>query len=538
MMHTLRSVVLPLLEGFSLFLGVWIILSLWAGYAGLLTPVVGLVSLLVTFELLKKFPHEETNVPALPHAGMAFLFIVLCMGIVFFGLQGGFDLSADATPSVATLILTNQIPSTYLPYFNLPLFYQMGLPVIAHQLAGLGIPIHTALWGFSLIGIALLLTGLMLVGKHIGLSSISVEWIPLVFLTTRLPFYNVLLGEYPWMLAAGLGLMAIHLLQQKSKLGFLLLGAAAVTHPYIGFLNGVAWVLLFRPAWKNILYTIGGVALIALPVFVFLFLPFSGLEKIPLAPTALPTLNGLIGNIFLVGIIPTLFSLAFGIIALYRRERLTHAEQTLLLIGIGGLIVAVFLNAFIPDLIIGTKLPAFSLIGVVLLGSHFFGKMVPSKRFRAGAAVLLVTGMLILGTSTSMESYAKGSKSNLEEAQFAQWLSTYDTRIVPVLFLSDGIGKMAQYSRKIPADPRGAHFMLTLQFLQTPGAKKLYQQSDDYRALQATRCVSCVPDFLEKYPMTYVVVNITQYPPLENAHEISRRGNFILYEGNLHYLKD
>ncbi len=512
----------------TIFISIWIILSIWAGYAGLLSPIIGIFSAALAVLVnrrVKIAAHEPSPKLSLIVWGV----IVFVMGIIFFGIQGGYDLSADAAPSIATVIVGTSIPLTYTPYFDLPVFYQMGVPAAASQLSFLGISPHAVLWFLSMVGIGLLLLGLLRTGHFLNPNPLFLFWIPLVFVGTRLPFYNVFLGEYPWMVSAGLGMMAIALFSRSWGVGTLVLTASVLAHPYIGIISGLAWVALHPFDVQKIIRTAAAGFFLSLPLILFLILPFATLEHAPLSSVEPFSVQNFLASILLVGALPCVLAAGLFIQKIAIKESFSRNEIVILLLASGALIGSVFLNAWFPEFILGTKLPALVLIAAVLAGAQFLSKIVKPANIPHIAGLLILLSAAFLVTSPSMMKYAAGSKSSLDEAQFATFLRAYDSQVVPVLFLSEGTGKMAQYSQKIPSDPRGNHFMLSLQLLDSPAARALKQQSDAHRALFETKCVSCVDEFLSNYPMKYIVVNTDDFPRLEK-NSLYESGNFILYD--------
>ncbi|QQR92104.1 MAG: hypothetical protein IPJ89_02960 [Candidatus Iainarchaeum archaeon] len=513
----------------TIFLSIWIILSVWAAYAGVLSPLVVVLALILTYAILRltKYAPHEGKIP-LEVMGAGLLTILL-MGFIFFGIQGGYDLSADAAPSIATTAIQSHIPSDYSPYFDLPYFYQLGLPTIASQFTNLGFHPHHVLWAFALVGLLLAMAGLTQLAKHLHLSAAVAVWVPILFLCARIPFSNLLLGEYPWLLAMGIGFMSVSLLQRSHFIGTIALAAAMITHPYIGVLCALAWVVLFFPQFKKIILTIFGVGVACIPVIQYQILGFIGLAKEPLSGTEPLALANFIASAHLQGLIPFALSLAWIAHKMISKKPFTRSDIALIGIGFGGLILSVLLNALFPELILGTKIPALVLIGMTLMGAQFLSAMVKPMHVGKIALALLAVALVLIVTSSSMHSTISGSKITLEEAQFATRLGAHDSAIVPVLFLSDSAGKMAQYSQKIPSDPRGAHFMLSLQLLRTPRALELKEQSNAQREMLATKCAACVDAFLQKYPQHYIVVNTEEFPALSARNEIFREGKLILY---------
>jgi hypothetical protein len=290
------------------------------------------------------------------------------------------------------------------------------------------------------------------------------------------------------------------------------------------------WITFHAPSIKKIINTVIAGALLTLPLILFLILPFLGYAHAPLSSTESFSFQTILAAALLIGLIPCLLALAWVVKKLLTRESFLRNDILLLLIGAGAVIGSVFLNVWFPELIVGTKLPALALIGIVLMGAQFLSAVVkPAHHSIAVLLVVLLSGAVML-SSPSMQEYATGSKSTLEEARFASFLHSFDREVAPVLFLSQGVGKMAQYSQKIPSDPRGAHFMLALQLLDTPEARALKKQSDDFQTLMKTKCVSCVDEFLSAYPMKYVVLNTEDFPLLPKA-PIYQSEHFVMYAG-------
>ncbi len=512
----------------TIFLASWIVLSIWLGYAGLLSPVAGILSLGVSYLINARMPPLASHY-SMRNTFLSFGGVLLVMGIIFWGIQGGYDLSADAAPSVATAVVTQSIPPTYTPYFDVPLFYQMGLPAVASQLVALGISPHLALWLFALVGgVGLIFIGMIRLAQKTSVNPLFLYWVPILLLGTRLPYYNLLLGEYPWLVGMGLGLMAVTLFSRSWVAGTIVLAAAGLAHPYIGLFSALVWLLVDKPSLREMGNVSLAGALLVFPLVGGTIIPFSSLARVPTLSVDTFSAASVVANSMLVGIIPVLLSLGLCAKKIINRETWTRSEILFLVLGVSALVLSALVDAWAPELVMGTKLLTLSVIGMVITGAYFLSQQVKRTHYAVVTLILIALSILALFSSPSMHSYILGSKSTLDEALAADALREYDERVVPVLFLSEGIGKMAQYSQKIPLDPRGAHFMLALQLLDTPHARALKQQSADFRTLLESDCVPCVDEFLAKYPAEYVVVNQDDFPLL-SKEIMMKNGKFIVY---------
>lgn len=520
----------------ALLLAIGVILAFWAGYAGVLSPLVGVLSLgiacLTHHRMRSKLPSPATVLPRFPF--LAYALVVGVMGFLFFGVQGGYDLSADAAPTLAAQVVGNSIPQDYQPYYDIPFLAQVGMPALVRTVAWVGIPLHTASWGFALMGVLLFMGGMVRFfhgwGKDVG----AWTWIPLLLVGTRLPYYNLLVGEYSWLLAIGLGMTAVNGLAARSRSGILLLAATGIVHPYIGALFALFWLVVHAPTLREMGIVATGAGVLALPYLAFQIIPFIGMPKVPASPPGGMSVGLLTGHLSEIGLVPVLLALAWMIDAFRTRRPLSREEGVLVLLGAGMFLLGLIVEMQWHDTVLGPKILTLALIGIVGLGARFLSRHVRANRRGVATALILILAAGVMITSPAMQQYAIGSKATLTEARFAEAIPRMSGKPVPILFLSKGVGKMAQYSESISPDPEAAHPLLSLQLLATPGAEALREQSMDYHILTRTKCTSCISEYLSKHPARYIVVNTREYSPLFDYPEIMRSGDFILYEGNMH----
>lgn len=522
------------------FLSCWIILTVWSGYLWKITPLSFLASGVILYFLFQKriflfsFRKDHSslgeNDPA-PTWLLVGSFVLVLSGI-FFGLQGGYDLSADAAPSFAATLIHDTIPATYAPYFNLPFFYPPGLPAIVSQLLGVGISSYVWMWAFGVLGFVLVIyySSKLAGALHIPYG----KWIiPTLIIGLRFLLQSLLSGEYPVLLGYGIGLAAVWFGQKRNNVFIVGAGAATLLHPYAG---GVAFILgwvvnKWNP--KMAIVNVFGMGVIAFPMIFFEFLSFHSNTSTSFAmiPFSLHNIESLPS---LVGIVPVLLLLALSLLFLVRhgkwKDILHEDARPWLLIGIG--VAGALLSALFPALVFGGKVILLTGLGVAwgcaLLLEKVFSFQLERGEWKAAAGLILVI-LLVNGTSGVIAHLAAGSKATLEEASFATWFSQkYDVRDKNVLYLSSGQAKMAQYAQTIPFDALSAHFLTSVTYtvFSNTETMRIQTQASAFKQMMKDQCISCAASF----DAEYIVVNTRQFPHLPLV-PLEEKNGFIIYSG-------
>lgn len=514
-------------EKASFFIALWIITSLLLGYVGLLSAWSGIGLALLIFLAWTHWrnvsPSTFDGAPStLPAVG----WWIILAGIIFFGIQHGYDLSGDSAPVIAASLIGETIPFTYQPYADLPFFYPLGLPVILSQLSEAGIPLHLGGWMLGLLGIILLT--FFLTAILCGRTKNKAAWvlIPLLITTLRFPLQSLLVGEYPLLLSFGLGTAAWYLSKSKEWESIILWSGAFILHPYGMLVTLAGWILLEWPTIQTILVRALGIGVLTLPVWVLQLLPMIVSSALKSDPGSI-TLSMLVAQFFLVGIIPSLAAAAAIAVGVWKKQtRILTPYLLLVAVGIGGAGVA----AVFPGFVIGGKLIFLAGVGAIGLALHIIPPFVKPSTLKAMGILILIAGLVVTVTSPTMMNYMDGSKATINEARFAEWFRMYDPGTSRVLFLSNGQGKMAQYANKIPMDLIQTHFFTSVSYSLFDNAEteRIKQESRAFKQMMSEQCVDCVDTF----DVHYIVVNPSDFPPLPNREPFLQKDGFLIYAGN------
>lgn len=540
-----------LMDSLAVFLCVWVITSLFMGYTIGISALSIVVAALISFALLamknkSSPPHKarelkthftlgENKVDAVnifPFIGVAML-IVLVMGVIFFGVQGGYDLSADAAPSVAASFIKSHIPLSYAPYFDVLFFYQLGLPLLVSQFTSIGIPSHQAAWGLGLLGIifcffALVRWSIRLTGKQEAAYAVGV-----LFIGMRLPFLDLLVGEYALLFSFGIGLLAAFWAEENKILGGIGFAGAAITHPYMAIILFLFWMLAgnFVTLGQRFIgiLQVAGIAFVGFfPVIWNQGIPYLQLAQagqISASEGALPSISSIAPLPIFFGIISVAIAL-FALIHLRQR-----AWNNPLIRKLGGLVIVALLGyllfLFIPNAIFHSKFLELGWSGLLLFSSAYLALAIPRKWLPSVLFCILVIGAAINFSSDDLNRLAIGSKATLREAHFAERFSSTRADLPParVLFFTPHSGKMAQYSNQIPVIATSANFTLAVHSIRTPAVKKILEETRIAKEAMEKNCVDC----LGELDFDYLVIDTQRTPLLELKTPLIVNDGFAVY---------
>ncbi len=522
---------------FSWSLSAWVILSVWMGYFFRLHPILLLISFFCGWKITKildvetktKQPREYTYWILL-----LCLFVIISASYIFFGIQKGFDLSADATPSVAAHYIQAKIPHTFFPDFDLLFLYQVGLPVLVSQLAWTGISIHTLGWGLGLLGIVLALIYFSEWTFYVTQSSAAAVLSVIFLAASRLMGLNLLVGEYPWLLSLGIGLFAMVQLTYAGKWGILPLVASWMVHPYIGGMCFLAWLLW--GLWERSSYSLHklaqivfGFGALVFPIIIFQILP-TILSPKNILPVSLSfSASTFLGIFSLIGALGfTVFVL--GLVAHHLLVRNTVSRLGLdavekYLLSLFELSMAGYIIfSYFPVTFAASKWLQLGVLATAMGAAYSLSRLF-SRRVVVGLViVLLLAGAWLFFSSSDVKRLIGGSKISVDAATFAQAYGKFDPVRSRVLFVNQYAGKLAQYSNKIPTDVISGNYILPVRILDTETSRELVRQSMETQMVLEKKCVECVDEF----DANYVVANTREFGTLSKP-VIFSYGDWVVY---------
>jgi hypothetical protein len=312
----------------------------------------------------------------------------------------------------------------------------------------------------------------------------------------------------------------------------ILLGASFLVHPYIG-LGALAFIVIqSRPSIRDLLTAGAGSALINLPVLFYQAIPFLQTPHAFVPRGFVFSLSQFTSIPSLLGVVPFILVIVLLLWNTYSRKKMFH-DVELEKMGIVTLAFILFfvIFQFFPIATFAPKILQWGSIALILFGALLLPHHFSKRNTAILVLLILVTGFGVLLTSASIQRFVHGSKSTLEEAQFAHAIRELDSSLAPTLFLSNGSGKMAQYSHKIPMDAMSANFTLVLFLMGGDVAQKYKDQSAAIREMIKRKCTECV----ENYYPAYTAVNTDVFPALQGKEPVLTNGNFILYRNELFF---
>ena len=506
-------------DSLVLFLSAWIILSIWAGYT------IG-ISLMVPFAAMGLlFFHKKWDEKS--SIGFYEKILVSLIGLgaafVFFIIQGGYDLSADSAVPFASSVITESIPLTYAPFFDVPFLYPAGVPALVSQLTAWGGSFHFWSWVLGWIGLLFFFTAIIKIAKKLFSFPEVGVWAAILLLGVRVPFHSLLTGEYSLLVSLGIGLYACYFsLTNRKEVSWICWGASFLCHPYgfaIAFLTGIILSPTVRKTIEGALFTVA----VGIPVLVHQIIPFvtMGGGTVVLVPVSLGI--SLISFFFLSG--PVLVLMFLSAILLSLLKKIPPIPVSLILLFFIGLFGYVF-GSFLPQLIIIGKMTYVSTIAAILGGSYCLSSLGKRTHLAVKAGIVLLC-LLLIFTSSSLIGQAYGTKATLSESEATARFSDAFPNASSVLFVSRGQGKMSQFAGTKPIDPLSTHFFTSFLRENTSLEEMILIRDDvrQYKEAFSQKCVSC----MYLFDWDYLVINTSEFPSTPEETPVWSWKEFVAY---------
>jgi hypothetical protein len=521
-----------LIFGIILFLVIASLLSLWAGLVWRNSLVILVVSLMASYLVLKKIklPENPSKIAWL----LAFVAIALAAH-PFLLLHPFYDASADPAATIVSLSIQETIPSTYAPFSDIAFTYELGFPLVAKLFIDLfpTIPPYAVTWGLGILFV--LLQALMV--YFLARKFFKTEQAGLLglafFAGSKLIYQNMYWGQFSWMMATVFFLAFLWFLFEDQKPMLLLFPAIFVTHPGPAFytiLIGVLLLLFLKNTRKHFLPLLGSL-LIALPAFWISYLP---LVQGALAKTADITFNSKFAAFVLA--IPPWIGITFitAVLASFwviqtKRETQDVFWLTVFASSLALILVLGWINTNSASLLAGRiiELLFFSALFLsvsFLVNVSWFKKI----KFEYVLGAVLILGLVLFFTSTTLTHLRMGSKITPEEAEFAQAFKEFDPDLKVAFIFSKNNAKIGEVSNKIPYHvksgwylPYGVH-----SNLETPAQQKLIERENTWNRIVTDACAECAT----KAPVDYIVVNTTFVEMEFNLDPVFTYGTFLVYK--------
>ncbi len=401
------------------------------------------------------------------------------------------------------------------------------------QLSAIGIPLHQAAWGMGLLGIifcffALARWAIRLTGKKEAAYAVGV-----LFVGRRLPFLDLMVGEYALLFSLGIGLMAAWWAEENTLMGGIGFAGAAIIHPYMGVVLFLFWLIVgkFASLRQRVTRIIGVGGLAAAGFFPVIWnqgIPYFQLAQrgeISASEWALPPISTVSPLPIFLGLI----AVGIGILALAHLRNRVWKNPVLL--RMGGVVMVGVLGyltfSFIPNAVFHAKFLELGWMGLLLFASAYLALHIPRAWFFPVMVGLLLLGAGVNFSSGDLQRLANGSKATLREAQFSEWL--FQSNAIPnplrVLFFTPNSGKMAQYAHQIPVVATSANFTLALHSIRTPAVKKILEETRIASTAIKDNCAECV----QGIPFDYLVIDTQRTAPLEGKTPYAMQNGYAVY---------
>lgn len=510
-------------DAVSLFLMLWIILGVWAGYSVGISLLIPAIALIVVWWVIFQQKYLEKKISTFPDASLIFVGGVFAALMAILSYQGWFDRSADVAPSFAANLIYEKIPSTYTPFFDLPFFYPPGLPSLVSQLSSISFSPYFWGWVLGALGLTMMVFYSSRWAQILEIPN-GRYLIPVLLVGLRFPLLSLLTGEYAVLLGYGIAMSAVWIGRERRELFVIGAIAATLLHPYAGVLAWISGLIMLPWKVRQVASSLALTLLGTSPIILQQLLPLLQESRV----TGLTVVPGVLNPLTLMhvlGIVPVFFGLMGILYLAFSKKFASIPWQLWALIGAG--LMGVFAAYVLPTTVFGGKIIFLLGIGVAL----FVGKSLSyiqfsiSEKKESIIALVLILGVLFL--SNNMVSLANGSKISLDESTYAIHLAeNYDVEGKKVLFLSRGHSKMAQYAKTIPYDALSAHFLtsVTYNVFSNSETGRIQEDARAYKELFASRCAECA----EKVVADYIVVNTREFPTL-SLPVLSENNGFVLY---------
>ena len=507
------------------FFSISTIISLWSLYFFRFSPLIFVISLAVSFLVIKKV---ELKLPKISTSA-----ILLCVLVAFLAAYPYFlitpfvDASADPAAHISTLAIGNTMPETYAPFSELEYRYQIGFPLLAKMFIDL-LPFVSSnfiVWGLGVLFAFISAVLIYLISKEIfkdekyGLIGLA------LFIGSKIIFQNMYWGQYTFMLASVFFLACFLAFYKKSFLAFLFFPMIFIAHPGVAFYSlifFILWVVVFKNFKEVFKLFLSG--LLVLPAFFISYIHF--LSNIGAEESAAFTIGSFFHNalIFPLWVGLLIFTLAIiAIIWVLVKKEFTKINIFFILVFIVSGLISVFFSA--TGRVMGGRIIELAMFSGLLLGVLLIKKLlgIHPKISKHVLVFLFIISIALFFTSGQLNYLRSGSKITQDEIDFAYEFKNFDPEYKKTIFLIDHSTKVAELSQKIPFDVMSGWYLSYDK--RIIGDDSFYSELVKNHKLaenvRHTQCIECIRniDFYyivtdnDYFSSTPGLEKIFEYPP-------------------------
>jgi hypothetical protein len=506
----------------------------WARFIGV-DIIFYLAILLGAFFGLKKYVFEKEVTNKLYYILPAIFLLIFASQFLVLGHTA----SNDGLHSVLVGIIeeNNKIPDQYLPYSEIPFTYTVGY----HSMASFfHLEPFILNWAFGLFFIFLIFCLLLMILSERVNSKLALVGI-ISLLGTKMIYLEFFYGMYPRLLGSVFILATIYLFSKKNKAWIIPFIALFMTHP-IYAISGFLWLLfeaVYHKRFKELKYILL-IPIIGLPVILQSYYAY-GVNLFSQIGGPNQTI-GIITLILFFGV-PTISLFLFAILSLLHRIKMkikidAWTKKYL------AFFIFLFILAYVTSGLFTALYTAFvSAASFVLIIFIFItlnkDQLIISKIRKVHNKKIILIVLFLFTLFICSNIFISGDikqrmyvgKITPHAAEFAFSFIDFDSNRVPVLFIANSGGKIAEYSNKIPFDVTNGYFLPydPAQTIKTPAYFDMLAKKEAKKNILADCKNSLTNDLIYDTNTKYIVVDELNYFCKIEKEVLYTHNHFVVY---------
>ncbi|MCR4368893.1 MAG: hypothetical protein NUV67_03230 [archaeon] len=435
------------------FLSITTIISLWSLYLYRFAPVIIVAAAALTFIASKKIDFGKE---AISPAALGIALLVALLAAYPFFLNNFVDASADPAAHISSLAIGATMPQTYAPFSQFEYRYQIGFPLLAKAFIDV-FPFATSNAIIWFLGILFAFLQALLIylaakkffaGEKAGLIAAA------LFVGSKIVFQNMYWGQYTFLMATVFFLAAALAFSGKSRLAWIYLPMAFISHPGVAF-----YALIFFALWAIINKDFPGTAklfisgFLVIPAFFVSYIHFlTNIGAEQTAPLS-PSLVGQAASTFPLWIGGLIFILAAC--SLWRiGTRKDYSKIDLVLASSFVVSALLFIFFAATGRVIAGRVIELAMLSGLLLSANTLKTFLDARKplFVPAILAILLISLGLFFTSGQLSQLREGTKITSDEATFAHAFRGFDPEYKRTLFLLENGTKIAEVAQKIPVD--------------------------------------------------------------------------------------